>query len=60
MRWADWLLLSQGLSLEEAVPGRVPFICGGRGVRREARARARDLSPRECGSEPWALGLNAA
>lgn len=26
-RWAEWLLLSQGLSLEEAVPGRVPLVC---------------------------------
>ena len=26
-RCADWLLLSQGLSLVDTVPGRVPFIC---------------------------------
>lgn len=26
-RWADWLLLSQGLSLVDAVPSWVPFIC---------------------------------
>lgn len=26
-RWAEWLLLSQGLSLVDTVPGRVPFIC---------------------------------
>lgn len=27
MRWAEWLPLSQGLSLLDTVPGRVPFIC---------------------------------
>lgn len=45
-RWADWLLLSQGLSFEEAVPGRVPFICS---ARRSGEwgpcSRVRDLSP---------------
>lgn len=30
-RWADWLLLSQGLSLVEAVPSWVPFICEAQG-----------------------------
>lgn len=31
-RWADWLLLSQGPSFVETVPGRVPFICKPRRV----------------------------
>lgn len=41
-RWVDWLLLSQGLSLVEAVPGRVPFICNHRAV----RTPPRDQSPK--------------
>lgn len=46
-RWAEWLLLSQGLGLVEAVPGLVPFICKVR-----ERVRGLEVTSRDGGMQP--------
>lgn len=61
-RWVEWLLLSQGPSLVEAVPERVPFICKAQDRRcgdgSRGRARPRSQAAAQTGKGPRMIGVH--